>query len=76
MFWPALILGVQGPEVTKKTKSKLDPEVFFGMIEATTKQFPRLKAVATTLHEAHSTNRHDWGAVLWLDGMKYMSRPM
>src|SRR5690349_16354700 len=34
-------LGVKGPEVTKKTESKLDPEVFFGMIEATTKQFPK-----------------------------------
>jgi len=21
----------------------------------------------------HSTNRHDWAAVLWLDGKKYVS---
>ena len=58
-------LGVKGPEVTKKAESKLDPEVFFGMIEATVKQFPNLKGVATTLREAHSTNRHEqagfWG---------------
>jgi 2-dehydro-3-deoxygluconokinase len=69
-------LGVKGPEVTKKSESKLDPEIFFGMIEATVKQFPQLKAVATTLREAHSTNRHDWAAVLWLDGKKYVSPTM
>ena len=27
-------LGVKGPEVTTKTESKLDPDVFFGMIES------------------------------------------
>jgi 2-dehydro-3-deoxygluconokinase len=66
-------LGVKGPEVTKKADSKLDPEVFFGMIDATVKEFPHVKAVATTLREVHSTNRHDWAAVLWLDGKKYTS---
>lgn len=66
-------LGVKGPEVTRKTESKLDPEVFFGMIEATTKAFPHVKLVATTLREVHSTNRHDWGAVLWLDGQRHVS---
>lgn len=69
-------LGVKGPEVTKKSESKLDPEVFFGMIEATVKQFPNLKGVATTLREAHSTNRHEWAAVLWLDGKKLVSPTM
>ena len=66
-------LGVKGPEVTKKSDSKLDPEVFFGMIDATVKEFPHVKAVATTLREVHSTNRHDWAAVLWLDGKRYTS---
>ena len=66
-------LGVKGPEVTKKTESKLDPEIFFGMIEAITKTFPHVKLVATTLREVHSTNRHDWAAVLWLDGQRYVS---
>lgn len=66
-------LGVKGPEVTQKTDSKLDPEVFFGMIDATVKTFPNVKMVATTLREVHSTNRHDWGAVLWLDGKKHVS---
>jgi 2-dehydro-3-deoxygluconokinase len=66
-------LGVKGPEVTHKAESKLDPEVFFGMIDNTVKAFPNIKAVATTLREVHSTNRHDWAAVLWLDGQKYVS---
>ena len=66
-------LGVKGPEVTKKAESKLDPEVFFGMIDATVKAFPHVKLVATTLREVHSTNRHDWGAVLWLNGQRHVS---
>ena len=66
-------LGVKGPEVTSKSESKLDPEMFFGMIEATAKAFPHVKMVATTLREVHSTNRHDWGAVLWLNGQRYFS---
>ena len=32
-----------------------------------------VKLVATTLREVHSTNRHDWAAVLWLDGQRYVS---
>lgn len=66
-------LGIQGPEVTKKAESKLDPEVFFGMIEATAAAFPQVKLVATTLREVHTANRHDWSAVLWYDGNKYVA---
>jgi 2-dehydro-3-deoxygluconokinase len=66
-------LGVKGPEVTKKSESKLDTEQFFGMIEAVAKVFPKVRMVATTLREVHSTNRHDWAAVLWLDGQRYVS---
>src|SRR5437868_9794862 len=66
-------LGVRGPEVAAKSESKLNADVFFGMIENTVKEFPNVKMVATTLREVHSTNRHDWGAVLWLAGKKYTS---
>jgi 2-dehydro-3-deoxygluconokinase len=66
-------LGIKGPEVTAKAESKLDPHVFFGMIENTVKVFPNIKMVATTLREVHSTNRHSWGAVLWLEGKTYAS---
>lgn len=67
-------LGVTGPEVAAvSTKSKLDPDIFFQMIERTVEKFPNIKLVATTLREVHSTNRHDWAAVLWLNGQKYVS---
>lgn len=64
-------LGIKGPEVA--SKSKLDPETFFQMIERVVEQFPNVKMVATTLREVHSTNRHDWAAVLWLNGQRYVS---
>lgn len=64
-------LGIPGQEAA--AKSKLDPEVFFKMIEGVVKQFPNVKMVATTLREVHSSNRHDWAAVLWLDGERYVS---
>lgn len=62
-------LGIPGPEVA--AKSKLDPSVFFGMIEKVTRKLPHVKAVATTLREVHATNRHSWSAVAWIDGQTY-----
>jgi len=62
-------LGIPGPEVA--AKSKLDPSVFFGMIENVVKKHPHVKVVATTLREVHSTNRHSWSAVAWIDGKTY-----
>lgn len=59
-------LGIPGPEVA--ARSKLDPSVFFGMIDKVKAKFPNVKVVATTLREVHSTNRHSWGAVAWIDG--------
>ena len=67
-------LGITGQDV--QVKSKLDPNSFFTMIEAAVKQHPNIKLVATTLREVHSTNRHDWAAVLWLDGKRYVSPTM
>ena len=66
-------LGVQGPDVEEQTSSKLDPKNFFGMINAAVTKFPNVKAVATTLREVHSTNRHSWSAVLWYDGKEYIA---
>jgi 2-dehydro-3-deoxygluconokinase len=63
-------LGIEGPKVDK-TKSKLDPGAFFGMIDNVVKKHPQVKAVATTLREVHSTNRHSWSAVAWVDGKTY-----
>jgi 2-dehydro-3-deoxygluconokinase len=64
-------LGITGPDVT--SKSKLDPETFFKLIDRVVDQHPNIKMVATTLREVHSTNRHDWAAVLWLNGQRYVS---
>jgi 2-dehydro-3-deoxygluconokinase len=59
-------LGIKGPEVA--AKSKLDPSVFVGMIGDVVKKYPQIKVVATTLREVHSTNRHSWSAVAWMNG--------
>ncbi|HET9913983.1 MAG TPA: sugar kinase [Anaerolineales bacterium] len=64
-------LGIPGPDVA--AKSKLDPSVFFGMIGQVTAKYPKVKIVATTLREVHSTNHHSWGAVAWIDGQTYVS---
>jgi 2-dehydro-3-deoxygluconokinase len=78
-------LGIAGPEAagdpggdpsragTPGASSKLDPEAFFKMIDVVVKRFPNVKMVATTLREVHSANRHDWAAVLWLEGQRYVS---
>jgi 2-dehydro-3-deoxygluconokinase len=65
-------LGIKGPDVTAG-KSKLDPDTFFKLIDQVVEQHPNIKLVATTLREVHSTNRHDWAAVLWLNGERYVS---
>jgi 2-dehydro-3-deoxygluconokinase len=64
-------LGIPGPEVA--AKSKLDPSTFFGMIEKVVKKHPQVKVVATTLREVHSTSRHSWSAVAWIDGKTYVA---
>jgi len=59
-------LGASGPEVAKK--SKLDPSAFLGTIDSVIKKHPQVKVVATTLREVHSSNRHTWSAVAWING--------
>jgi 2-dehydro-3-deoxygluconokinase len=65
-------LGIPGPEVA--AASKLDPSVFFGMMDAVVKKHKQVKAVATTLRDVRSTNRHSWSAVAWIGG-KTISAP-
>lgn len=64
-------LGIEGQDV--HSQSKLDPTAFFAMIDKVVAKHPHTKAVATTLREVHSTNRHTWGAVAWVDGKTYQS---
>jgi 2-dehydro-3-deoxygluconokinase len=67
-------LGIAGQDVEKA--SKLDPKAFFELIGKVVQKHPHIKLVATTLREVHSTNRHDWAAVLWLNGKEYVSPTM
>lgn len=62
-------LGIPGPKVA--AKSKLDSIVFVGMIDKVIQKYPQIKILATTLREVHSTNRHSWSAVAWIDGSHY-----
>ena len=62
-------LGIPGPELA--AKSKLDPSTFFAMIERVIRQQPQVKVVATTLRDVHSTSRHSWSTVAWVNGKTY-----
>lgn len=64
-------LGIEGPEAA--SSSAPDPETFFALITRVVQQFPNVKLVATTLRHVHSANRHDWAAVLWMEGQRYVS---
>lgn len=64
-------LGIPGPEVA--AKSKLDPSAFFAMIDSVVKKHPQIKILATTLREVHSTNRHSWSAVAWVNGQTHVA---
>jgi 2-dehydro-3-deoxygluconokinase len=62
-------LGIAGPEVAHK--SDLDPAAFLASIDSVTRRYPGIKAVATTMRQVHSTNRHTWSAVAWVLGKSY-----
>src|SRR5436305_2435592 len=64
-------LGIPGPEVA--AKSKLDPSAFFAMIDSVVQKHPQIKILATTLREVHSTNRHSWSAVAWINGQTHVA---
>lgn len=62
-------LGIPGPEVAPG--SPMAAEAFLAMIGCVTERYPRIKVVATTLRHVHSTNRHSWSAVAWINGQSY-----
>jgi 2-dehydro-3-deoxygluconokinase len=43
------------------------------MIDRVVKKHPQVKVVATTLREVHSTVRHSWSAVAWIDGKTHVA---
>jgi 2-dehydro-3-deoxygluconokinase len=64
-------LGIPGPDAA--AAHQLDPETFFAMIGRVVEQHPNIKLVGTTLRDVHSSNRHDWAAVLWAGGRRFVS---
>jgi 2-dehydro-3-deoxygluconokinase len=48
--------------------SNLDPRSFQKMIERVKRDFPGLSVVATTLRNARTATRNDWGAIAYMDG--------
>src|SRR5712671_6285962 len=62
-------LGIPGPSV--EAKSNVDSGAFLSMMDNVTKKHPQVKVVATTLREVHSTNRHTWSAVAWINGQTF-----
>ncbi len=67
-FTSALGFAVEG---TDENLSELDPENFVRMIGRVVNEFPGLKAVATTLRNATTATRNDWGAVCYCEGRAY-----
>jgi 2-dehydro-3-deoxygluconokinase len=52
---------------------KTRPARFPAMIDRVLERYPHIKIIATTLREVHSTNRHGWGAVAWINAQTCMS---
>jgi 2-dehydro-3-deoxygluconokinase len=71
-FTAALGFEVKGLD---KSYSTLDPTNFKRMIEAAVQEFPSFKVVATTLRNARTATRNDWGAVVYADGQFYDATP-
>jgi 2-dehydro-3-deoxygluconokinase len=69
-FTAALGFSVSGLD---EGHSKLDPTNFKIMIENVVKEFPNLAVVATTLRNAKTATRNDWGAICFHDGHFYES---
>jgi len=67
-FTAALGFEVEGLD---PNLASLDPANFGRMIERAVAAYPNLAVVATTLRNAKTATRNDWGAVCWYDGMLY-----
>lgn len=69
-FTAALGFEVEGLD---KSLSKLDPANFRRMIERAVAAYPNFQVVATTLRNAKTASRNDWGAVCYCDGQFYQA---
>ena len=64
-FTAALGFKVEGVD---ESHSELDPTNFKRMIEKVRTEFPNLSVVATTLRNAKTATKNDWGAIAYSDG--------
>ncbi len=71
-FTAALGFEVEGLD---PNLSNLDPTNFGRMMEAVTRTYPNLALVATTLRNARTASRNDWGAACYADGKLIVSEP-
>ena len=69
-FTAALGFEVEGLD---ENISRLDVQSYRRMMGRVAKTFPNLKLVATTLRNAKSATRNDWGAACYYDGQFYSS---
>jgi 2-dehydro-3-deoxygluconokinase len=67
-FTAALGFSVEGVD---EHHSQLDISNFEKMMEQVVREFPNLKVVATTLRNAKTSTRNDWGAVCFCNGQVY-----
>jgi 2-dehydro-3-deoxygluconokinase len=67
-FTAALGFEVEGLD---EHLSKLDVTNFKKMIELTVREYPNFQVVATTLRNATTATRNDWGAICYRDGKFY-----
>ncbi len=71
-FTAALGFEVEGLD---EHHAKLEVKNFQRMIERAVKDFPNLKVVATTLRNARTATRNDWGAVCYSEGVLFQATP-
>jgi 2-dehydro-3-deoxygluconokinase len=71
-FTAALGFEVEGLD---EHHAKLEVKNFQRMIERAVKDFPDLRVVATTLRNASTATRNDWGAVCYSEGVLYQATP-
>lgn len=70
-FTASLGLNVEGLD---EKLSKLNPANFKKMIQNAVETYPNFKAVATTLRNAKTATKNDWGAILYTEGNFYDPR--
>lgn len=69
-FGAALGFGVEGLDANL---SSLDPANFGRMMAEVTDSYPNLRLIATTLRNAKTATRNDWGAACFADGTLHVS---